>query len=504
MARMHAIILGRRLEIDFGIRLRRIDIVIRRQLLEEGSLFGHIRIAILVHPRRARQQQVIAQHVQQRHLADNRPEQVRPLREHHAHQQPAIRAAHRAKLLLRRDLLRDHILGHRDEVVIDHLPLGLQPRLVPGRAELTAATDVRHHIDAALLQPQLAHRARIARRLAHLETAIAIDQRRVRTVVLDVLFPHDEVRHFRSILRCGVELVDHHARCVEPRRQRLDLRQRPARRVVSEQRIRRQVSVKAQERRRLFHIGEDHARRSVRRQRHFLARPARRTLAIRHHLHDDIVGDVHQQLVLRDAHALQRLLRRRAEHQLHLRQFARRDELAPLVADQVARLERTLPLRRPILLDRRDQRIREHALRARLLRQRNLHRLRPVAEQHIARREERLRTRCAEPALAVLVLQREGRRRHIFHVAAIDLHRLPQRLAALQPLHHERIAALGQRGRVPAPVGRDQKRVLVLPGDRALGLRDIEPARHERRLRSALRDRILAHARRILAAIRQR
>ena len=47
-------------------------------------------------------------------------------------------------------------LRHRGEVVVDHLALRLQAGLVPGRPELAAAADVGEHVDAAVLEPQLA------------------------------------------------------------------------------------------------------------------------------------------------------------------------------------------------------------------------------------------------------------------------------------------------------------------------------------------------------------
>ena len=239
---------------------------------------------------------------------------------------------------------RDQVLGHRDEVVIDHLPLGLQPRLVPGRPELAAAADVGQHIDPALLQPQLAHRARIVRRIAHLESAIAVQQRRVRAVELHVRLVHDEVGHLRPVLRRRLILVDLVGRSIEPGRQRLDLLQRAARRVVLVERIRLQEALEAEEGSRLRFIGEGHAGRAFLRQRNLLRRPAFRALRVGEHFQHDIVRQVHQHCALGDAHALDRLSLRRAHHQLHLRQLAGRDELAPSEPDQVAGPERLLPL----------------------------------------------------------------------------------------------------------------------------------------------------------------
>lgn len=50
----------------------------------------NIRVAVLGHPGGACQQLVVGAHVQQRHRAAHRAEEVRPAHEHVAHQQPAI------------------------------------------------------------------------------------------------------------------------------------------------------------------------------------------------------------------------------------------------------------------------------------------------------------------------------------------------------------------------------------------------------------------------------
>ena len=54
---------------------------------------GVVRVAVLGHPRRAGEQLVVALHVQQRHLADDRAEQLRVAGQHDAHQQAAVAAA---------------------------------------------------------------------------------------------------------------------------------------------------------------------------------------------------------------------------------------------------------------------------------------------------------------------------------------------------------------------------------------------------------------------------
>ena len=78
------------------------------------------------------------------------------LRHLDAHQQPAVRAALDAEPARARDLPRDQVLRHGGEVVVDHLAMRLEPGLVPRRPELAAAADVGQHVDAAVLEPELA------------------------------------------------------------------------------------------------------------------------------------------------------------------------------------------------------------------------------------------------------------------------------------------------------------------------------------------------------------
>ena len=78
---------------------------------------------------------------------------------------------------------------------------------------------------------------------------------------------------------------------------------------------------------------------------------------------------------------------------------------------------------------------------------------------------------------AVAVAQHEAAGADVLRPAAIDLLRLVQRLAAAQPLDHERIAR--GRHRALAPVARDEQRVLVLPGHVLLAFGQAEAALDE-------------------------
>ena len=94
----------------------------------------------------------------------------------------------------------DQIVADCREVVIDALPMGLQSGLMPSGTKLAAASNVGEDEYSAALQPELADGGRVARRLGKLKTAIGCQQRRICTVVLDVIAPHDKIRHFGSIL----------------------------------------------------------------------------------------------------------------------------------------------------------------------------------------------------------------------------------------------------------------------------------------------------------------
>mgnify|MGYP001792281344 CR=1 FL=1 len=90
MPRMHPVILGRGYVKRGRVIQARIEIVIGRDGLKEGAFFSNVRITIFINPGGAREQLVITQHVEQRHLDHHSGPQVRPLCDHDAHEQPAI------------------------------------------------------------------------------------------------------------------------------------------------------------------------------------------------------------------------------------------------------------------------------------------------------------------------------------------------------------------------------------------------------------------------------
>ena len=200
------------------------DVVVRRVLADVGPLFRHVRVAVLSHPRGARQHLVIAAHVEQRHLADDGVEQVGTLHQHGARQQAAIAAAHDAQVARTGDFALDQVLRHGDEVVIRALAVFLQRRLVPAGAEFAAAADIGQHIHAALFQPRHARGAAVAWFQRHFEAAIAIQHRGVAAVQLRLLVHDGEVGYLGAVLRRRFELFHLVWRGVVKGRQRLDFR----------------------------------------------------------------------------------------------------------------------------------------------------------------------------------------------------------------------------------------------------------------------------------------
>ena len=140
-----------------------------------------------------------------------------------AHQQPAVGAAampsRRGLVILR----RDQVLADRREIIVDDLAFGAETGLVPRRAELAAAADVRQREDSAFLQPQLSPGRGVVRRLTDLESTISVEQRRVAPVELHVATVHEKVRNLRPVARHGLALLRDQVRCVELRRLAHDL-----------------------------------------------------------------------------------------------------------------------------------------------------------------------------------------------------------------------------------------------------------------------------------------
>ncbi len=164
MDRADAIILGRGFEQRLRIGDAGLDVMIGRDATQEGAFDRIGRIAVFTLPRGAGRHLGIVDHVEQRHLHIDGVPQVRTLGELDAHQQAAVGTAHDAEVARGGDFSGDQILGHRLEVIVNVLALGLETGLMPGRSELAAPADIGQHEGAALFQPQLADRAGIVGR----------------------------------------------------------------------------------------------------------------------------------------------------------------------------------------------------------------------------------------------------------------------------------------------------------------------------------------------------
>ena len=126
--------------------------------VEPVELFGVFGGAVLRDPEFRDQEILVAQHVEQRDLADHGAEQVRTLRDHRAHQQAAIRSALDGEVIFVGDLVGDQEFGGGDEVVENILLFVQHAGAMPVFAELGAAAQVGHGVDAAMLQPEISVR----------------------------------------------------------------------------------------------------------------------------------------------------------------------------------------------------------------------------------------------------------------------------------------------------------------------------------------------------------
>ncbi|MNS39454.1 hypothetical protein D3C72_717360 [compost metagenome] len=436
-----------------------------------------------------------AQHVEQGHLDDRRIDQVRALRQHGAHEETALRAAHDPEVRLRGDVARDQVQGHRLEILMGALAVFLLGRLVPFRTELAAAARVGDDIDAAALQPQLADRRRIAGQQRRLEAAVAVEQRRVRPVHGHGVLMDDEIGDHGAVSRAGLELIHLHAGRVELGGQGLGQADRAGRRIGQIEAGRVQIAGDADEDLVVLLGGRADADRDVLWQVQTGAAPVGGVIDIDRTTHVFIKG--HDQLVARGADAFDRLALARTDDQLR-RGLGVRQPGLKRPGDNVAGLEFLTRGRGPVLIRGHHHLAADQGVDIALERQGQLGRravgvqtpgfalieVDPAVQQH------RLHH-------AVGVAQGVARDRDISLLAGEDLDRLIDALAALHQAHGARIARVRQRAL--AEVARDQQGVLVDPAGAALGFRQVDAA-FDKGFRHAVE---LADGHRILAAVRQ-
>src|ERR1039458_5684518 len=180
--------------------------MIRRVRVEPFELLGVIRGAVFRNPKFCDLEVLIAQHIEQRYLADDRTEQIRPLRDHRAHEQAAVGTALDREVIFVGVFLRDEILAGSDEVVKYVLLLLQHAGAMPVFAELGPAAQVGNRENAAVLHPEISAAVETWR-LRDVKTAVAGQQGWVLAVLLDSLFADDKHRDLRAIFRAVPDLL---------------------------------------------------------------------------------------------------------------------------------------------------------------------------------------------------------------------------------------------------------------------------------------------------------
>src|ERR1039458_7826097 len=180
--------------------------MIRRVRVEPFELLGVIRGAVFRNPKFCDLEVLIAQHIEQRYLADDRTEQIRPLRDHRAHEQAAVGTALDGEVTLVGVFLRDEILAGSDEVVKYVLLLLQHAGAMPIFTELGPAAQVGNRENAAVLHPEISAAVETWR-LRDVKTAVAGQQGWVLAVLLYSLFADDKHRDLRAIFRAVPDLL---------------------------------------------------------------------------------------------------------------------------------------------------------------------------------------------------------------------------------------------------------------------------------------------------------
>ncbi|EGJ74196.1 putative prolyl oligopeptidase [Streptomyces sp. Tu6071] len=200
VARVHAVVPGGGAQQEGRVGAVRAEAVVRgegAQVREVGLVLG---VPVLRHPRGAREELVVAEHVEQGDLGDYRAEVLGVPGEHGAHQEAPVAAAHRAECGGGGDAARDEVFGDGGEVLVGARPFGLQRGAVPAGPVLPSAPDVRDDARAAALQPRPAGHGPVRRGQGDLEAAVAVQERGARTARLVVGARH-EVRDARAVPR---------------------------------------------------------------------------------------------------------------------------------------------------------------------------------------------------------------------------------------------------------------------------------------------------------------
>ena len=130
-----------------------LNMVIRRISIKPLKLLRILRAPILRNPKPGNLKILVMQHVEQWHLADHSPKQIRTLSNHRPHQQSAIRPPGNGQMIRVRILLCNQKRSRRNHVIKNILLLAQHPSPVPVFPKLRPPAQISHGINPATLQP---------------------------------------------------------------------------------------------------------------------------------------------------------------------------------------------------------------------------------------------------------------------------------------------------------------------------------------------------------------
>src|SRR5882762_8242480 len=120
------------------------------------------------------------------------------LRNHRAHQKAAIASTLDRKFFGARIVLFDQVFGGGRKIVEHVLLVGEIAGLMPVFPELATASNIRHDINAAAIEPKPSRKIKIWRHTDSV-AAVAVKQRRVLSVTLHSFSKNDIERNFCTV-----------------------------------------------------------------------------------------------------------------------------------------------------------------------------------------------------------------------------------------------------------------------------------------------------------------
>jgi len=149
----YAVILGRGEDERFGIVRVGVELIVGRDVGEELSFLWDGDSAVFSNPGGACGDVLVAEHVEQGNLDDDGIPHLGVLSEFDAHEEASVGAAYDAQATGRGDVAGEEVLTYGGEVLVDALAMGLESGVMPGGAELAAATYVCQDERAASFKP---------------------------------------------------------------------------------------------------------------------------------------------------------------------------------------------------------------------------------------------------------------------------------------------------------------------------------------------------------------